>query len=66
MKSVKDFPKRAKIEKNDRAGSVEKVKNGKGGGLSQNLLQGARGARETVSNIESECVCVCILWGLGS
>ncbi|MFH0196414.1 hypothetical protein ACGLHT_30000 [Pseudomonas sp. PsB] len=28
VKIVKDFPKWAKIEKNDRAGSVEKVKNG--------------------------------------
>ena len=27
MKIVKDFPNRAKIEQNDRAGSVEKVKN---------------------------------------
>ena len=44
MKIVKDFPKRAKIEKNDRASSVEKLKNGKVGGLSQNLLHGARGS----------------------
>ena len=44
VKIVKDFPNRAKISKNDRAGSVEKVKNGnfpnlakrgQGGGLSQ-------------------------------
>ena len=28
VKIVKDFPNRAKFEKNDSAGSVEKVKNG--------------------------------------
>ncbi|MFH0196413.1 hypothetical protein ACGLHT_29995, partial [Pseudomonas sp. PsB] len=44
VKIVKDFPNQAKIEKNDRAGSVEKVKNADfpkpckkrpGGGLSK-------------------------------
>ena len=45
VKIVKDFPNRAKFEKKDRAGSVEKVKNGdfhkiclkrpEGGGLTE-------------------------------